>query len=369
MKEKPFSMSQSKSHQQIEIENKIDNYIRNIQVLITLSSIFQRYGGENGIGSKMTYTTFKGENAEVTPDLVTEMPAKNLGIISESKVSLANNTDYWKEHYDQIKKYDSDLFGWTGSINEYDLLFVTDTILTLKIWEYLNDSAAKEAYRFKHKLGVLQSHREDKVRSFIDIKLEYGSVSDEVLLKELKYGTRTPLQNLFREVDDIKFYDDRPHFIYTMEILWTFVFPSKITIEKYVQTRTLSKLELKVNVDELLSEMRSKFAPQSNPNVIQRSWIKEALDNFVKFGLGLHDETDENKYTIFFKILSRKDMRIRDYFLGLMFKNKKKGVKSSKKAEVHSLDRWFNTSFSPTFSQITDSSLPALDDKTKRLPR
>jgi hypothetical protein len=97
--------------------------------------------------------------------------SEGYGILSESKVSLPQNQDYWKRGFEQLKKYvTNELRGWSSNIQNHDTVFVTDGIITLKFWEYIQN----QGYRFTHKIAILESHREDKVRTFIDIKRVHG---------------------------------------------------------------------------------------------------------------------------------------------------------------------------------------------------
>jgi hypothetical protein len=270
-----------KSPRQIE-EEQIDNYERNIQVLVALSDIFRKYGGNSIIGKKLTFS----EDGYITPDLVTEMNynSAGYGILSESKVSLPQNQEYWQHDLEQLKKYDRDeLQGWSFNVQNHDIVFVTDGTITLKFWEYIQ----KQDYRFIHKIAILESHREDKVRTFIDVKLVHGDrLSHSDLSKALEYSQRIPLQNMLGEVNAIRFYDDRPPTTYTMGIIWDYISAARIPIEEYRERKTFATIPVQINIDELLDEMRTRFTPPNNPTVLKKDWIKEALDEFVNLAAG-----------------------------------------------------------------------------------
>ena len=312
----------SKSQHQIDIENKIDNYIRNIQVLVALSSVFSEYNGDSTIGKKLK---FKQEDGHITPDLVTEMKidSNGLGILSESKVSLPRKEDYWIEYFDQLKKYDKQLKGWSSNIQSHDLIFVTDGLYTRKFFEFIEKTATAQNYHFTHNLAILYSHREDKINSFIDLRKDCGdNLSHSDLSSRLHYGIRIALKNIVRDVEDIKYYDERPPFIYTMETMWNFVFPSKIAVEDYSKQKTTSAIPLMVNVEKVLDEMRERFAPPSNSTVIKKDWIKEALDQFVNLGLARQLDKAGNDYEIYFRKRLGKEHSTRNYLLNLFFKDK-----------------------------------------------
>ncbi len=202
--------------------------------------------------------------------------SEGYGILSESKVSLPQNQEYWKQDLEQLKKYDTnELQGWSTNIQNHDIVFVTDGIITLKFWEYIQN----QGYRFIHKIAILESHREDKVRTFIDIKFVHGDkLSHSELSKALEYSYRIPLQNILEEINAVRFYDDRPPVTYTMGIIWNYISSAKIPIQKYREKKTFATIPVQVNIDELLNEMRNRFTPPNNPTVLRRDWIKEALD-------------------------------------------------------------------------------------------
>lgn len=332
-------MKKLESQDNNDVEVKIDNYIRNIQVIVAISSIIEKNNGSSIIGKKLTY--IEDDILKfVTPDLVSEIATEsssvtNSGLLSESKVSLSRNQEYWIKHYQQIKRYDQDLCGWDNDIKSHDIIMITDTILTRKIWEYFEKMRESEDYTFRHNLAILQSAREDKLNSFIVLRLDFGTVSNQKLLDVLKYGERIPLQHLFRDVEQIKYYDDKPPLLYTMEILWNYVFPSKVSIDLYKDLNSGSEIPIEIILTELVNEMKNRFAPVNNQNVIQTGWIKEALNEFVKIKLANQKDQDGNEFTVLFKKY-RKYKRPREYFMSLMNKTEsKKTIKSER------LDRWF----------------------------
>lgn len=125
-------MSQSKSTQQIEVENEIDNYVRNIEVTMALSNVFKRFKGESTVAKKLFCS---GGSDHVTPDLVTEI--SGYGIVSESKASLPQNSDHWIPDYKQLLRYDKELLGWSCPIQNHDIVFVTETTLTSKFFKFV----------------------------------------------------------------------------------------------------------------------------------------------------------------------------------------------------------------------------------------
>jgi hypothetical protein len=71
--------------------------------------------------------------------------------------------------------------------------------------------------------------------------------------------------------------------------------------EDQIKKSITSTINLDINIDEVLNDMRSRFAPPSNLGVVRRSWIKEALDKFVDMGLGLRRDNHNSQYEIHFR--------------------------------------------------------------------
>ena len=195
-------------------------------------------------------------------------------MVSESKVSLPQNQEYWHDDFEQLRKYDKELQGWHSSIQTHNIIFITDGLVTLKFWEYVQS----KSYQFAHKLAILESHREDKVNSFIDLKLVHGDkLTYGAASRALELSERVPLQNIFRNVDAIKFYDDHPLVLYTMGIIWHYVSSAKISVEEYRRRKGFATIPVEINIDELLEEMRGRYAAQDNLGVLKKDWIREAL--------------------------------------------------------------------------------------------
>lgn len=328
-------MSQSKSAQQIEVENEIDNYVRNIEVTMALSDVFKRFKGESTVAKKLFYS---GGSDHVTPDLVTEICEYKLGygIVSESKASLPQNSDHWIQDYKQLLRYDKELLGWSCPIQNHDIVFVTETTLTSKFFKFVEKKNKANKYKFLHRLVYIDSTREHKNINFVVLKQVHGnSLSHSMLSEELRDGTRVPLKNILREIDTTKFLDAHPHVVYTMEIMWDFIF-SKMVEEDQIKRSITSTISLTVNIDKVLEEMRLRFSP-SNPDVVRREWVKKALDKFVETGLGIKNRSN-NQYEIHFRKPPGKTPT-RNWLIELhLDPNKRKGKRTAQKMSERKRD-------------------------------
>lgn len=121
-------MLHSKSAEQIAVENEIDNYVRNIEVIMALSDVFKRFKGDSIVAKKLFCLYGSGY---IIPDLLTEIREYKSGyaIISESKASLPRDQEHWDEYYKQLIKYDKEFQGWSCPIHDHDIVFVTESTL------------------------------------------------------------------------------------------------------------------------------------------------------------------------------------------------------------------------------------------------
>ncbi len=292
-----------------ELRNKklreIDTYIQNIEVIVALSNILSFFGAKNVIGKGLKDKN-RPDSEPVRPDLTSEFPnnieSKGYAIISESKTSFPREKEYRKKEVDQLKSYDAEFDNWDTDIRNHDIILVTDVMLAPQFWGYLQELAEKdEKYHFKHNLVVFSYTRDTKTNhTFLVIRKEFGDLSNSIVEKKLKLN-RIPLKNFFREVEATKFYDHKPDTIYVMEILWDFIFSKGKSEEDYKNYPMNKSIPITVKTDELWKTVKERFSPKTNPDVVRRAWIKEALDKFVELKLAEQLDKDGSEYKIFFR--------------------------------------------------------------------
>lgn len=205
-------------------------------------------------------------------------------------------------------------------------------------------------YKFSHRLVFIDSTREHKNIVFIILKQVHGDfLSHEELSDELRDGTKIPLKNILRDIDSTKFIDAHPHVVYTMEIMWDYIF-SKMVEEDQIKKSITSTINLDANIDEILRNMRSRFAPSSNPDVVRRDWIKEALDKFVEIGFGIKKDQVSGQYEIHFRKppsrTSTRNWLIELYLDPDKYKSKKttqRKVEEKNNSSQHKIYQYFNT--------------------------
>jgi hypothetical protein len=309
------NLSQSKSKN--EIIRDLDHYEQNILIITALIQIYREFKGKSVVGKKLKCKS--NEETQITPDLVTEFDYENgaLGLISESKSSLPKDTERWIRVLEQIARYDQSFANWKKKIKKHDIMLVTDITISSRIWDFIKSPQLENNHEFIHNLAIVGYSRDVKMNNdIIVLKKDKGTLSHSDLERELDYARRVALKNILRDAENFKFYDSKPDDVYTMEILWHFIFPSNIPEEEYRKFPTNRSIPIVVRTDDILDIVRQRFSPESNPNVVKRSWIRDALNKFVELKLGEKLDKDGNSYKIYF----RKKRQARSFLLDLMFK-------------------------------------------------
>lgn len=274
-----------------QILEDIDDYESTLQTIVALTSIFEHDFAAQSIQGKKMMTSNSNvisPNTEVTPDLVTEVKdptSKDVyGVLSELKVDLPKNKDYWMNYAEQLKKYDDDLTGWKSKIKTHDLTFVSNPLRTYDFFEYLNSTAVTSKYKFDRNVIVVQSSRMQQNDTFMLIKKESGTFSLQYLDKMLARGLGVPQIKILPIVNNMKFYDSKPTLIYTMMIIWDHIFKTYLNINQLRELERKRIIDVTVKIDDILTKL-SRYAPHTNKNCIRKDWIIEAMDAFSDLGL------------------------------------------------------------------------------------
>ena len=127
------------------------------------------------------------------------------------------------------------------------------------------------------------------------------------------------MYNILNEIEQTKFYDAHPPEIYTMMILWDHIFPKFINSRaKFRDLEQNRNVEIEIKIDQILKSL-SKFAPDSNPTCIKKSWIENALLWFQELDIVTPPKTGE-KFII--KYRKRKE-KTQDWILERVQHNSK----------------------------------------------
>jgi hypothetical protein len=290
-----------------QIRENADAYENTIQTIISFDSAVrwddsqERYF-ENSFflpGRKLLKNLTKPDD-HVRPDIVIQL-SNEYGIVSEVKITASSNRDF-ENAYKQIQNYDADLIGWKTNNEKIELHDITLLI------DDLNKVLAKnyfEGKNFQRKFALIACARQYYVKQICKIEKYFGELSDGRIENKLSNIVAVPLEKeeIIKKISKIKFYDAKPPLEYTMNVLWMNIFNE--IAEKEAREKVIS-----VDCYQVTDMLRERYSFEQidsrQPKRPMVSWIREALDTFVKIDYASKDPTNRNKYLIRY-VHKRKD--------------------------------------------------------------
>ena len=325
---KNLKRSHQKSNElNLQLTTEIDNYeyaCNNIvvfdMILSEIANAKTHQGRKLKPSSKNRITTDK-----VTPDLSFE-ERKNgkYRAINEIKAWLPNDKEQWIEVVDQLQSYDDDLTDWEFSGNEkHDIMLTIDPRFTNSFHDYLDNLQTTKNIKIERNFAIIQSSKQERALPSIFVRKDFGVIDHEKLDKALSDGIPKIMYNIGRDLDKVKFYDAKPPVIYTMMQMWDHIFSKYINSrEKRTKMDNGQTVNIDLDVDKIYEKL-SELTHDSNPNCLKKSWIIDALNEFVSIGLA---ESSPNGSR--FKIKYRKHGGFtEDFILGLMQKKEEAKIK------------------------------------------
>ncbi len=85
-----------------------------------------------------------------------------------------------------------------------------------------------------------------------------------------------------------------------MTIIWDHIFKGIPEEKDFRDAHGRKTISFDVDINNIVGQLREQFCPTDNPNVLQESWVREALGTFVKVGLADKVKTNRNRYAIRF---------------------------------------------------------------------
>ena len=234
--------------------------------------------------------------------MVVEIP-KNNGAnaycaVNEVKVDLPKEDGLWLKSVRQLKKYDDDLGGWDIDAGTHGIMITTNELRTYAFKKYTDRLSSDGKITIRRAFAILHSTRSEQLGSFINIKKDYGDISNPELDDMLSNGLGVAEHNIVSEINQMKFYDAAPPIVYMMMIIWDHVVKTFLSHEELRNVKGNKITPVVVTVKEIGDKL-SKFTPETNPGCMEQSWIKEALSGFDEIGLA--SKFDNGKFKIRFR--------------------------------------------------------------------
>ena len=242
-------------------------------------------------------------NKVANPDFILQYNNNQNGILCEIKSSVTYDDKKLKDKlYPQLEKYCKDMIGWdtpNNKINNHDLLCIFNAIDVTRVKNLIIDSINKGELNINKNLCMAEYSEMISPKygnnDIILVKYEYGNLGCKELEEQLKNNLEFPIDELSLMYDRIKFTRNKPPIQYLMELLWFFIFRI-FTDGKEVN-------EVEVTLEQLLVQVYNYYIPWSKIegeySQVRKTWIKEAMDMFVKIELAEILTDNPFKYKIY----------------------------------------------------------------------
>ena len=286
-----------------EIRESIDNYRGTIMSLLAFANEARWNkkkgqfieGSQFSLGRAMNTSDQNrvSPKERVTPDLIVQRTS-DYGIVCEAKTCLPPLSDKketlarYEECVEQIAKYDDDLQGWLTEderIPVHDLVLLVDQTRGVPMKRFVQSHSLVAT--LGRKFAVVSTARTSQLDDFVNLRKEYGSLTETTLDQSLEDVCSVSIKHLEGLLAKLKFYDAPPPTpVYTVQILWDHVFltladPDVIDAEaKHCEIEVDS-----TRLCELLQKLYGTTGVDSRDcRIPDKVWVEEALDFLVETG-------------------------------------------------------------------------------------
>jgi len=307
----------------------IDNYEYACNNIVVFEKIFSEYvNAVTHQGRKLKPSiNNKITKEDVTPDLAFEQKNGKYRAVNEIKAWLPNDRSRWMEVVEQLQSYDDELTNWKFSGSEkHDIMITLDPQFTNEFFDYI-EKLKEKGITIDRNFSIIESSRQERAEPRIFVKKDHGIINHDKLEKEFRRGIPIIMYNIVRDLDKLKFYDANPPVIYTMMQMWDHVFSKFINSrEKQIRLDTGKIVPIDLEVDKIYEKL-SKLTHDSNPDCIEKGWIRNALNEFVGLGMAEPSVTSSSKFTIKYR---KHSGDTREFLIKLMKKKEEAKPKPSK---------------------------------------
>lgn len=330
----------------ISLREHIDEYTGSIQALQSFQSLSTWDKVNNNVrsdcnysfGRRMTTSTnnLVVKSNIVTPDAVIQVGV-GTGFVVEVKYSLSSDRANWEDNANQLLKYCDDLIGWwteDSKIIEENVVLLIHWSRSIAFKEFFESWLKKNNYQINNNLCFIEFTRSNSAGEFINLRSQYGQISDNTLMENLKYGVMIPIEKVVATYGALKFNDSQPTVVeYTMAIIWQDYLND--IADRTLFDKKINGIPVNINLDSLTEELQKLFGQKKyserDVEFPRRIWIKQALDMFIEFGLAkkLDNDLSNFDYQVFYKKIPTE---LFEYFSKL--KIKKTYKKSDKQLEL-----------------------------------
>ena len=322
-------LEKCKNRKRIELER----YYQTVLLTIGLKDFFGTTSTDLRFISAEPKFIISKNLSEVFPDAVFQYSDDNLGILCEIKTSMPYPDHFLLEEFRQLERYSEDIKGWdtpTKEVENHDILLLCHVMDSDRVVNRISDWISKGEINFKKRFcisewGVIESLKFGE-RDVILIRHRFGETGCVSLDKRLRENIRLDVDRLVTQYEKCRFTRKEPPVEYTMDQLWTCIFPA-------LHEKTEN---FEVNINDLLKVAYEYYISWSGIegeySQIRKKWIDKAMDKFCEIFLAEKIEDQPENYLIYYG--KRIEKNVREYFIEKTCRNeieraRKRGMKEA----------------------------------------
>jgi hypothetical protein len=223
---------------------------------------------------------------EIFPDIVLQYDEDRYGILCEIKTSLPPVDHFLLEELKQLQTYSGQIEGWdtkSKKVHDHSVVLLCHALDSDRIVEKIADWTKDGQLKVSKKLcvvewSVVESLKFDQRDTFL-VRRKFGETGCADLDTKLQQNIRFDVDHLVIQYEECRFTRKQPPVEYTMDQLWSCVFPA-IHEKSEDFTCTLADL-LKVTHDYFIrwSGLQGEYSQ------VRKNWIDKAMQAFCDIEL------------------------------------------------------------------------------------
>ena len=308
------------------VKNRIDDYNNTVYAIIGFLNTYKFELGQNG----KDISLFQGRKLFldkelknfVTPDLGLLL-GKNDGLVGEVKYSFPENQKFWKDDFEQLKKYEGIQFGWPneqGKVNQFDIVLLVQQNRSRAIKDYYTGTVDNQI-KLTRPFAIIEFNRASQGKEYFHFRIEHGGLSNRAVHDKFYKGVYVPFEIFVSQYATIKICDVEPPLPQMLLHIYECIVDQLKNEDAYKKPTKKSIQKVTVNAQELTSTLNKIYSfkslhsakySQHQPEFPKLEWVKKALNELYRINEGIW--LDKGKGT-FQYYLTRKEDSIIDHYI------------------------------------------------------
>ena|GEM_PF-1449693 len=304
----------------IRHKTEVDRYYQTVLLTLGLKDLMDK--GTLGCRFVSAEPLFKQASSgkEVYPDIVLQYDNDNRGILLEVKTSLSEVDFFLLEDLRQLELYSNKLMGWETNSKEvidHSLVLLCHSMDSDKVQEKLNQWIAEGKLNITKNFSIVEWSIVESLKygpkDVFLIRLRMGQTGCDLLDAKLHQNIKFEVDTIYTKYEKCRFVRKEPPVEYTMNQLWSCIFPAL-----HEQTENFT-----CTIDEILEVAYAYYIPWSGLlgeySQVRKTWIRKAMNAFCKIELAEELGDNPDGYKVFYGKQIQKD--VSDYFVDRICRN------------------------------------------------